>query len=143
MPLLDTQPHADATLANGGFVHVDRVHFWPPMYSLLNRLLLGYLSRRVLGQYDPNLLGKGELESPRLYFVEANLASVTAAAAKHSRFRFNMRAILHLKKVGQASAKVVVDLRNRTISALCDTSLTFLLMSGRPGGRRNSSDIWR
>jgi coenzyme F420 biosynthesis associated uncharacterized protein len=36
-------------------------------------VMLGYLSRRVLGQYDPALLGKEAVATGRLYFVEANL----------------------------------------------------------------------
>lgn len=39
-------------------------------------LLVGYLSRRVLGQYDVNLLGKEPLEAGSLYFVEPNLRHV-------------------------------------------------------------------
>src|SRR5215510_6736550 len=49
----------------------------------------------------------------------AGLPSVTAAAAKHSRLKFNMREILHLRKFESwREAKVMVDLRNGTISAL-------------------------
>jgi len=38
-------------------------------------LLLGYLARRVLGQYDLALLGKEPLSSGKLYFVEPNIAA--------------------------------------------------------------------
>jgi len=40
--------------------------------------LLGYLARRVLGQYDLSLLGKEEVSAGRLYFVEPNIAGVQA-----------------------------------------------------------------
>ena len=36
-------------------------------------LLLGYLARKVLGQYDLTLLGREPLEAGRLYFVEPNI----------------------------------------------------------------------
>lgn len=36
-------------------------------------LLLGYLARKVLGQYDISLLGKEPLEAGKLYFVEPNI----------------------------------------------------------------------
>ena len=39
-------------------------------------LLVGYLSRRVLGQYDIALLGQEPLTAGRLYFVEPNLRQV-------------------------------------------------------------------
>ncbi len=37
-------------------------------------LILGFLSRRVLGQYDPQLLGHEPAGSPGLYLVEPNIA---------------------------------------------------------------------
>lgn len=40
-------------------------------------LLLGYLARRVLGQYDLALLGKEPVASGRLYYVEPNIAGAT------------------------------------------------------------------
>lgn len=39
-------------------------------------VLLGYLARRVLGQYDIALLGKETVTAGRLYFVEPNIAGV-------------------------------------------------------------------
>lgn len=39
-------------------------------------LLLGYLARRVLGQYDLSLLGKEPVTTGRLYFVEPNINAV-------------------------------------------------------------------
>jgi coenzyme F420 biosynthesis associated uncharacterized protein len=41
-------------------------------------VLMGYLARRVLGQYDLSLLGKEEVSAGRLYFVEPNIAGVQA-----------------------------------------------------------------
>ena len=40
-------------------------------------LLLGYLARRVLGQYDLALLGKEPVASGKLYYVEPNIAAST------------------------------------------------------------------
>ncbi|HUE76075.1 MAG TPA: zinc-dependent metalloprotease [Chloroflexota bacterium] len=53
----------------------------PLLISSVNRLLLsgqlgvllGYLSRRVLGQYDLALLGREPITTGRLYFVEPNI----------------------------------------------------------------------
>lgn len=39
-------------------------------------LLLGYLGRRVLGQYDLSLLGKEPLSTGKVYFVEPNIKFV-------------------------------------------------------------------
>ena len=39
-------------------------------------VLLGYLARRVLGQYDLSLLGKEPVSSGKVYFVEPNINSV-------------------------------------------------------------------
>ncbi len=44
-------------------------------------LLLGYLARRVLGQYDLALLGKEPVASGRLYYVEPNIAAATEMMA--------------------------------------------------------------
>jgi coenzyme F420 biosynthesis associated uncharacterized protein len=41
-------------------------------------LLLGYLSRRVLGQYDLALLGREPVTTGRLYFVEPNIRQLEA-----------------------------------------------------------------
>ena len=41
-------------------------------------LLVGYLSRRVLGQYDISLLGKEPIQGGKLYFVEPNIRRVEA-----------------------------------------------------------------
>lgn len=39
-------------------------------------MLLGYLARRVLGQYDLALLGREPVEAGKLYFVQPNIANV-------------------------------------------------------------------
>lgn len=39
-------------------------------------VLLGYLAKRVLGQYDLSLLGKEPVTEGRLYFVEPNIGAV-------------------------------------------------------------------
>jgi coenzyme F420 biosynthesis associated uncharacterized protein len=39
-------------------------------------LLLGYLARRVLGQYDLSLLGKEPVSGGKVYFVEPNINSI-------------------------------------------------------------------
>jgi coenzyme F420 biosynthesis associated uncharacterized protein len=41
--------------------------------------LLGYLARRVLGQYDMTVLGREPVESGRLYFVHPNIMGVEHA----------------------------------------------------------------
>ena len=56
----------------------------PPAFQLAARMalssqvgvLVGYLSRRVLGQYDIALLGEEPLTAGKLYFVEPNLQQV-------------------------------------------------------------------
>lgn len=42
--------------------------------------ILAFLSRKVLGQYDPQLLGREEIEAPALYLVEPNIAEWEAEA---------------------------------------------------------------
>lgn len=39
-------------------------------------VLLGYLARRVLGQYDMALLGREPVDAGKLYYVEPNIAAV-------------------------------------------------------------------
>jgi coenzyme F420 biosynthesis associated uncharacterized protein len=54
-----------------GLQHATRL-----MLSSQVGLLVGYLSRRVLGQYDIALLGQEPLSAGKLYFVEPNLRQV-------------------------------------------------------------------
>jgi coenzyme F420 biosynthesis associated uncharacterized protein len=65
--------------------NVDRTRFGPPlafqqaarvMLSSQVGVLVGYLSRRVLGQYDIALLGEEPVTGGKLYFVEPNLRQV-------------------------------------------------------------------
>jgi coenzyme F420 biosynthesis associated uncharacterized protein len=42
-------------------------------------VLLGYLARRVLGQYDISLLGREPVEAGKLYFVEPNIRALEAS----------------------------------------------------------------
>ena len=49
------------------------------MFSLQVGLLIGYLARKVLGQYDISLLGKEPLSPGKLYFVEPNIRALEAA----------------------------------------------------------------
>lgn len=42
-------------------------------------LLIGYLARKVLGQYDISLLGKEPLSPGKLYFVEPNIRALEAS----------------------------------------------------------------
>jgi coenzyme F420 biosynthesis associated uncharacterized protein len=64
---------------------LDRSRFGPPvlfqnaarmMLSSQIGVLVGYLSRRVLGQYDIALLGEEPVTGGKLYFVEPNLRQV-------------------------------------------------------------------
>jgi coenzyme F420 biosynthesis associated uncharacterized protein len=67
-----------------------RARFAPPvpvqraaqmMLSSQVGVLVGYLSRRVLGQYDIALLGQEPLTAGKLYFVEPNLRQVEETLA--------------------------------------------------------------
>jgi len=57
-------------------------------------LLLGYLARRVLGQYDLALLGREPVVGGKLYFVEPNIRMVEHAL-KLPRADFRMWLALH------------------------------------------------
>lgn len=57
-------------------------------------LLLGYLARRVLGQYDLALLGREPVTSGKLYFVEPNIRA-TAEALDLPKDDFRMWLALH------------------------------------------------
>jgi coenzyme F420 biosynthesis associated uncharacterized protein len=47
--------------------------------SLEVGLLLGYLSRRVLGQYDIALLGREQIDGGKLYYVEPNIRHIESS----------------------------------------------------------------
>lgn len=64
---------------------LDRSHLGPPivfqqatrmMLSSQIGVLVGYMSRRVLGQYDIALLGEEPITGGKLYFVESNLRQI-------------------------------------------------------------------
>jgi coenzyme F420 biosynthesis associated uncharacterized protein len=57
-------------------------------------LLLGYLARRVLGQYDLALLGREPVTSGKLYYVEPNIQHVEATLGL-PREEFRMWLALH------------------------------------------------
>lgn len=57
-------------------------------------LLLGYLARRVLGQYDLALLGREPLEGGKLYYVEPNIRQIEATLGL-PRNDFRMWLALH------------------------------------------------
>ncbi|MCC7105137.1 MAG: zinc-dependent metalloprotease [Chloroflexi bacterium] len=65
----------------------DRSPFGLPIMDVAGRmflsaqagLLVGYLSRKVLGQYDISLLGKEPLSPGKLYFVEPNIKALEGA----------------------------------------------------------------
>ncbi|MGC4192312.1 MAG: zinc-dependent metalloprotease [Thermomicrobiales bacterium] len=57
-------------------------------------LLLGYMARRVLGQYDLALLGREPLSSGKLYYVEPNIRGIEAKL-KLPREDFRMWLALH------------------------------------------------
>jgi coenzyme F420 biosynthesis associated uncharacterized protein len=67
-PLLSGKPGASGGLVLAG---VNRT-----VVSGELGLLLGYLARRVLGQYDLALLGKEPVTAGKLYFVEPNIRAV-------------------------------------------------------------------
>jgi coenzyme F420 biosynthesis associated uncharacterized protein len=57
-------------------------------------LLLGYLARRVLGQYDLALLGKEPVNTGKLYYVEPNIRHIEATLNLPSE-EFRMWLALH------------------------------------------------
>jgi len=57
-------------------------------------LLLGYLSRRVLGQYDLALLGREPVDTGKLYYVEPNIRTIERALGL-PREDFRMWLALH------------------------------------------------
>jgi coenzyme F420 biosynthesis associated uncharacterized protein len=57
-------------------------------------VLMGYLARRVLGQYDTALLGREPVTTGRLYFVEPNIAQTQSKLGLEGR-EFRMWIALH------------------------------------------------
>jgi coenzyme F420 biosynthesis associated uncharacterized protein len=64
----------------GGFTTLPGGRVWSVInQTLLSTeigVLLGYLARRVLGQYDLALLGKEPVDTGKLYFVEPNILAI-------------------------------------------------------------------
>jgi coenzyme F420 biosynthesis associated uncharacterized protein len=97
-------------------------------------ILLGYLARRVLGQYDLSLLGREPVTEGRLYFVEPNIA---AMERRYELPREEFRAWIALHEVTHAFefeahpwARVYMnDLLTVYLRSLSDD-----LFGSRPGG---------
>lgn len=74
------EPVEEINRRNGGLTGLNT----SPVWSVINQtllsselgVLLGYLARRVLGQYDLALLGKEPVDGGKLYFVEPNILAV-------------------------------------------------------------------
>jgi coenzyme F420 biosynthesis associated uncharacterized protein len=97
-------------------------------------LLMGYLGKRVLGQYDLSLLGREPVTEGRLYFVEPNIASL------ERRFRLppdEFRAWIALHEVTHAfefeGHPWVRDYMNGLLTEYL-RSLSEDLFGDRPGG---------
>lgn len=73
-PLEALNPLKDPTSAR--VVHVLWGSLNQTVLSVEIGFLLGYLARRVLGQYDLALLGREPVETGKLYFVQPNIAGV-------------------------------------------------------------------
>ncbi len=68
---LETHPSSRRTVAAALWGGINRT-----VLSAELGLLLGYLARRVLGQYDLTLLGREPVTAGKLYFVEPNIRMV-------------------------------------------------------------------
>jgi coenzyme F420 biosynthesis associated uncharacterized protein len=64
------------TLGKGGISFPGMTQLSRTMLSGQVGLLLGFLARKVLGQYDISLLGHEPLEAGKLYFVEPNIRAL-------------------------------------------------------------------
>jgi coenzyme F420 biosynthesis associated uncharacterized protein len=82
-------PDGRRTVASAVWVGVNRT-----VLSTEIGLLLGYLARRVLGQYDLALLGREPVEGGKLYYVEPNIRHVEATLSLPSD-QFRMWLALH------------------------------------------------
>ena len=108
--------------------------FGQAMLSGQMGLLLGYLGKRVLGQYDLSLLGREPVTEGRLYFVEPNMASL------ERRFRLpgdEFRAWIALHEVTHAfefeGHPWVRDYMNDLLTSYL-RSLSEDLFGSQPGG---------
>jgi coenzyme F420 biosynthesis associated uncharacterized protein len=104
------------------------------MLSAQMGILLGYLARRVLGQYDLSLLGREPVTEGRLYFVEPNIA---AMERRYELPREEFRAWIALHEVTHAfefeAHPWVRDYMNDLLMVYL-TSLSDDLFGSRPGG---------
>ena len=113
-------------------------------------LLIGYLARKVLGQYDISLLGKEPLSPGKLYFVEPNIAALEQSLkvppkelrlwialheATHAHeFEVNPWVRNYLNEHLQGYLKSVVDdMREGTSPNMMGTFLTRLIDNLRRG----------
>ncbi|HEU5314768.1 MAG TPA: zinc-dependent metalloprotease [Chloroflexota bacterium] len=97
-------------------------------------ILLGYLARRVLGQYDLSLLGREPVTEGRLYFVEPNIA---AMERRYALPRDEFRAWIALHEVTHAfefEAHPWVRAYMNDLLTEYLRSLSEDLFSTRPGG---------
>jgi coenzyme F420 biosynthesis associated uncharacterized protein len=97
-------------------------------------ILLGYLARRVLGQYDLSLLGREPVTEGRLYCVEPNIA---AMERRYGRPRDEFRAWIALHEVTHAfefEAHPWVRAYMNDLLTEYLRSLSEDLFSARPGG---------
>ena len=109
-----------------------------PGLSQLNRLavssqiglLLGYLSRRVLGQYDMSVLGREPMSTGKLYFVQQNIAAIESDLGLPSE---EFRTWIALHEATHAHEFEIFpwirDYMNHTLRAYLDTVLLELQRS--------------
>jgi coenzyme F420 biosynthesis associated uncharacterized protein len=113
-------------------------------------LLIGYLARKVLGQYDISLLGKEPLSPGKLYFVEPNIKALEESLKVPSRelrlwialheathaheFEVNPWVRTYLNGHLQSYLKSVVDdMREGTSSGMMGAFFTRLINNLREG----------
>ena len=104
------------------------------MLSAQMGILLGYLARRVLGQYDLSLLGREPVTEGRLYFVEPNIA---AMERRYDLPRDEFRAWIALHEVTHAFEFEAHPWVRAYMNDLLTTYLRSLsddLFGMRPGG---------
>lgn len=108
--------------------------FGQVMLSAQMGILLGYLARRVLGQYDLSLLGREPVTEGRLYFVEPN---IVAMERRYALPRDEFRAWIALHEVTHAfefeAHPWVREYMNDLLTVYL-RSLSEDLFSTRPGG---------
>ena len=104
------------------------------MLSAQMGILLGYLARRVLGQYDLSLLGREPVTEGRLYFVEPNIAAMERSyALPQGEFR-DWIALHEVTHAFEFEAHPWVRQYMNELLTEYLTSLSEDLFSSRPGG---------